>query len=151
MFALVLPIAMKRSEFVKFTASTLEDIVVLAEENCGKALPRKLAFRWLGRSNPLVTENIAEYIVQRIYVDEEHIYPCVDIGVGDLLDDGSLLVVASVAGYAPRPFGKNWTGRDGPYVRIVGQALLERIAGREEHSSPDGIFGFITPGIKNPR
>jgi hypothetical protein len=136
---------------MEFTARALEDIVVLAEEKCGKTLPRKLAFRWLGRYHSLVTENIAECIVQRVYVDEEHIYPCVDIGVGDLLDDGSLLVVASVAGYAPRPFGKNWTGLDGPYVRIVGQAFLERMAGREPHSSPDGIFGFITPDMKNLR
>ena len=140
---------MNRSDFLEFTTRTLEDIIVLAEEKCGKALPRRFAFRWLGRSYPVVTENIPEYIVERVYVDEEHIWPCVDIGVGDLLDDGSLLVVGSVAGYAPRPFGKNWTGRDGPYVRIVGQPLLERVAGREPRSSHNGIFGYITPDMKN--
>src|SRR5271167_1595063 len=42
-------------------------------------------------------------------------YPCVDLGVGDLLEDGSLIIVGNVSGNAPRLFGQNWTGREGPF------------------------------------
>jgi hypothetical protein len=81
-------------------------------------------------------------------VDEEHIYPCVDIGVGDILADGSLLIVGSVAGYAPRPFGPNWTGRMGPFVHVVGQPFLNRIAGKHTEWSVEGMFSYIIPDMK---
>jgi len=138
-----------REEFASFVEETLEEVIRLAEQKCGKALPRLYIFKWLGRTQPLITQNVVEYIVQRVFVDEEHIYPCVDIGVGDLGDDGSLLIVGNVAGYAPRPFGENWTGRKGPFVRIVGAALLNRIAGRPVCSSTDDVFGYIIPDMPN--
>jgi hypothetical protein len=52
-------------------------------------------------------ENIVEQIVNHAFIDEEHIYPCVDLGGGDLLEDGSLLIVGNVEGCPPRPFGRN--------------------------------------------
>jgi len=122
--------AMTREDFVRFVEETIEDVIRLAEQKCGKRLPRAYVFRWLGRAQPLIAENVVEHIVQRVFVDEEHIYPCVDIGVGDLLDDGSLLIVGSVAGYAPRPFGENWMGRKGPFIHIIGAPLLNRMAGQ---------------------
>src|SRR5579859_5057156 len=100
---------MNREDFTAFVARTLDDVIQLAEQKCGKGLSRRIAFRWLGKSHPIVSENIVEHIVERVFVDEEHIFPCVDIGVGDVLADGTLLIVANVAGYAPRPFGQNWT------------------------------------------
>jgi hypothetical protein len=139
---------MNREEFAAFVTETLEDVIRLAEEKSGAKLPRKIAFRWLGRSTSTVTDNIVQYIVERVFVDEEHIYPCVDIGVGDLLEDGSVLIVGNVAGYPPRAFGKNWTGRDGPFVRIVGQPFLNKMAGKPHSWSPEGTFGFITPDLK---
>lgn len=33
--------------------------------------------------------------LKQVFVEEEHIYPCVDIGVGDILEDGSLLIIGS--------------------------------------------------------
>jgi len=141
---------MTRDEFLRFTEQTIEDVIRLAEQKCGKAFPRVYVFRWLGRAQPLITENVVESIVQRVFLDEEHIYPCVDIGVGDLLDDGSPLIVGSVAGYAPRPFGENWTGRKGPFVHIIGAPLLNRMAGRPVGaSSTEGIFGYSIPDMKN--
>jgi hypothetical protein len=68
-----------------------------------------LSSGWVAQT-PRITENIVEQIVKRVFIDEEHIYPCVDLGVGDLLEDGSLLIVGNVSGHAPRPFGQNWTG-----------------------------------------
>jgi len=142
---------MNREDFAAFVARTLEDVVQVAEAKCGKESSRKIAFVWLGRSHPVVNENIVEYIVKRVFVDEEHIYPCVDIGVGDRLDDGTLLIVGSVAGYAPRPFGQNWTGRDGPFVRIVGGPFLNKMAGKKDSWAPDKSFVFITPDVASPQ
>jgi len=136
---------MNRDDFAAFVATTLEDVIRLAEEKCGEPLSRKIAFRWLGRSHPVVHENIVDHIVERVFVDDEHIFPCVDIGVGDVLEDGTVLIVGTVAGYAPRPFGKNWTGRDGPFVRIVGGPFLNKMAGKKSDWSPDKSFGYITP------
>jgi hypothetical protein len=139
---------MKRDEFTTFVAKTLEAVVQLAEQKAGKALPRRFAFQWLGKSSSRITEKIAESIVARVFIDEDHIYPCVDIGVGDLLNDGTPLIVASVAGYAPKSFGKNWTGREGPFVYIVGAPFLNKVAGRKDDWTPDKAFAFITPDAK---
>jgi hypothetical protein len=140
--------AMKREEIAAFVESTIEEILSLAEEKCGTTLQRKYAFRWLGRSHATVFDNVIEHIVERVFVDEEHIYPCVDIGVGDILEDGSLLVVGNVAGYAPRPFGPNWTGRMAPFVHVVGQPFLNRIAGKDTKWSPEGTFSYIISDMK---
>ncbi len=139
---------MTREQFGKFVEKTIEEVIRIAEEKCGNALPRKYSFRWLGRSHPVVKQNAVEHIVERVFVDDEHIYPCVDLGVADLLEDGSLLIVGNVAGYAPRPFGQNWTGREGPFVPVVGQPLLNRVAGKPSHWSPDGTFAFVIPDLK---
>jgi hypothetical protein len=138
---------MNREDFTAFVAQALDDVIQLAEKKCGKQLGRRFAFQWLGTAHPVVTENVAEYIAARVYVDEEHIFPCVDIGVGDLLPDGRPLIVGSVAGYKPGPFQKNWTGRLGPFVYIVGQPLLNRMAGKESLWSPDKPFAYIRPEV----
>jgi hypothetical protein len=136
---------MTREEFSTFVEQTLQSVLQLAEEYSGASLPRVFGFRWLGHD--LLRENIVEEIVGRVFVDEEHIYPCVDIGVGDLLEDGTPVIVASVAGYSPQPFGKNWHGNDGPFIHVVGQPFLDKIRGR---SRKDGkLFGFIIPGMKD--
>lgn len=142
---------MTREEFTLFTEKTIEEVVQLAEQKASRKLNRRYAFQWL--FEPLssrVTKDIPAHIVERIFIDEEHIYPCVDIGVADQLQDGSLLIVASVAGYAPRHFGKNWTGRAGPFVRIIGQPFLNRIAGQNVDWSPEkDVFHYISPDQAN--
>jgi hypothetical protein len=140
---------MDRETFKAFVNSTLDDVVQLAEEKSSRKLSRKLAFQWLGKNKPRIAQDIAEYIVERVFVDENHIYPCVDIGVGDLLEDGTVLIVGNVAGYAPRPFGKNWTGREGPFVHIVGAPFLARASGKHFEWSPEiGVFAFSIPEMK---
>jgi hypothetical protein len=47
----------------------------------------------VGSLRPRITENIVEHIVERVFIDEEHIYPDLDLGICDLLEDGSLLIV----------------------------------------------------------
>jgi len=140
---------MTREEFMHFVDDTIEEVIGLAEKKSGKALPRTFAFRWLGNSQPLITENVIEHIMQRVFIDEDHIYPCVDIGVGDLREDGSLLIVGSVARYAPRPFGENWTGRKGPFIHIIGAPFLNRMAGKPTSSPTEGIFGYSIPDMED--
>jgi len=140
---------MDRETFKAFVNSTLEEVVELAEEKAGRKLSRKLAFQWLGKDKPRITNDIAEYIVERVFVDEEHIYPCVDVGVGDLIEDGTVLIVGNVTGYAPRPFGENWTYREGPFVHIIGAPFLARVSGKHVEWSPEkGAFAFSIPDMK---
>jgi hypothetical protein len=135
-----------RAEFTAFVARTLEEVIQFAEAHTRTVLPRNTKFRWLGH-DALIEEGIVEAIVSRVYVDPENIYPCVDIGVGDLSDDGSPIIIANVASYRPGPFQNNWTGREGPFVFIIGQACLDKLAGN--NSASNRAFGFITPDMKN--
>jgi hypothetical protein len=84
-------------------------------------------------------------------MDEQHASPRVDLGVADLLEDGSLLIVGNVAGHAPRPLGQNRKGRDGPFVSIVGISFLNKLAGIEDSFSPDKPFQFITRNMAKAR
>lgn len=142
---------MNREEFSTLVTTTLEEVVRFAEEKAAQKLPRKFVFQWLGRANSRITDNIVERVVERVFIDEEHIYPCVDLGVADLLEDGSLLIVGSVSGHAPRPFGRNWTGREGPFVPIVGISFLNKMAGVKDDFSPDRPFHFITADMSKAR
>jgi hypothetical protein len=138
---------MQKSDFTEFVRDAVEDVVGLAEERAGKAIPRQLAFRWLGSNDEPIRERIVETIVNRVFVDENKIYPCVDLGVLDILDDGTPLLVAGVAGYDPRPFGRNWTDRDGPFVRIIGNAFLAKMQGQPWPEN--ALISFIAPDMKN--
>jgi len=136
---------MTRAEFTKFVEDTLEDVIRIAEERSGKRLPRAIAFQWLFSKDELLRLGIVAAIVDRVYIDENAIYPCVDIGVGDLLEDGTPLIVASVAGYPPRPFGQNWTGRAGPFVRIIGGPFMAKASGTRSdggRNTASGAFGY---------
>ena len=140
---------MNREGFEAFVTKMIEEVIELAEGKAGRKLSRRIAFQWLGNDKPRVIEGIVACIVERVFIDDEHIYPCVDIGIGDLLEDGTLLIVGNVAGYPPRPFGKNWTGREGPFVHIIGAPFLARIAGKDFAWSPNNaVFGYSIPDMK---
>ena len=131
--------------FRQFVTDAVEDVIMLAEERSGKHLPRSVAFKWIGSKEAPKRDGIVDEIVSRVYLDEDRIYPCVDIGVGDLLDDGTPVIMASVAGYAPGPFRMNWTGREGPFVRIIGSSFLAKIAG--EPYDDRGVFAYVIPDV----
>jgi hypothetical protein len=112
---------MTRDEFKAHTIASLEDSIVRLEGIIGVALPRDLAFQWLTEPDSYYFgDEVIEGIVARVYVDEDHIWPCVDIGPSKILPDGRLLIVATRAGHPPRPFSMNWTGRMGPFVLVYG-------------------------------
>jgi len=117
---------MTRAEFTSFVERTLEDVIRYAEHKTGKTLSRNIGFRWITEKEP-IHKGIVEASVSRVYVSEDQIYPCVDIAVGELSDDGTPIITAHVSGHSPRPFQKNWTGRDGPFVFGIGQRLLDKL------------------------
>ena len=84
----------------------------------------------MGSKDEPIRDGIAKLISDRTFVREDQIYPCVDLGVLDILDDGTPPVVAGVAGYPPQPFGPDWTGKTGPFVPIIGEAFLHKMAGK---------------------
>jgi hypothetical protein len=117
---------MKKEEFRAFIEKSIEDVIRHAEYMTGMKLPRTIAFQWLGRDSPIVRKDIVEEILGRVFVTEEEIYPCVDLGPSEVLD-GTLLLQANIAGYSPRPFQKNWTGSDGPFVPSVFGPLASKV------------------------
>lgn len=130
---------MERKEFKAFAARALEEVVQLAESHLAKKLPRPPRFQWFGQT-PTETDDVAEVLVDKIYSGPKQIRPCVDIGVTALDLSGRPLVVATVSGHQPTEFGKNWTGREGPFVYFLGGLLLN---GEPADSIPVGkAFNF---------
>lgn len=117
---------MDREHFKVFVEETIENVIRFAEAHTGKQLPRRYCFQWAFKPE-LFCNDVPEVITQAVYQDENHIRPCVDIGVWDLLEDGTLVIKGIISGHAPTTFGKNWTGRDGPFVYAVGQPFVNKI------------------------
>lgn len=64
---------MKREEFKQFVEQTLENVIQYAEEKTGKTFSRKIAFGWFhSKESDQITDNISEYITQRVYIDESN-------------------------------------------------------------------------------
>lgn len=123
---------MTKTDFQNFVAKTLEEVIQLAEKESGKSLSRKIAFRWFIQKEEPIWQNITQHITDKVYVDEVNIYPCVDIGVGDILKDGTLIIFANIAGYDPKPWGTNWQGNEGPFIHIIGQTFLNKVGKKEK-------------------
>jgi hypothetical protein len=135
--------ALARETFAEFTRQAIESAVRTAEEKSGRSLSRELRLQWLGKRG-VIDSGIVEELVSRVFVAPDLIYPCVDLGVAGTDPEGRTLLVANVAGYAPGPFGKNWTGTDGPYVLIVGAPLLN--GATLPRTWKGGGLAFTSPG-----
>src|SRR5882762_347259 len=128
---------MRRDDFKRHVLIRIDESIRAAEEALGAALPRDIVFQWISPKGEKVAGDVAEEVARLVFVDEDLIFPCVDIGPSDLEADGRLLIGAIRAGYSPRPFGKNWTGADGPFVLIFGEALRKRIAEQRDRADRD--------------
>ena len=111
---------MKREDFAKHVATSIEDVIRFAEEKTGKRLPRRYVFKRLSKLQidepPIPQDGVVDYLVDQLWLSENEIYPCYDIGVAGLADEDTVLLSGNRAGYAPTKFQKNWTGREGPFV-----------------------------------
>jgi len=119
---------MTHDDFKKHVEETIESLIQEAEKQAGRVLSRRYCFGYLKPSRVTVEqEQVVEHLTKQVFVDEQHIYPCFDLILGDILEDGRLLFVGYRAGFAPRPWQKNYTGRDGPFVRMMSQEFMEKI------------------------
>lgn len=109
---------MTRTEFKDFVEQSIKEVLRLAEETLQRELTLTPYLRWYP-SSELIKERIAEAITARVYIDSDHIYPCVDLGVGEVHEDGRPILYAIVSGHAPEPFGRNRDGRPGPFIYIL--------------------------------
>jgi len=114
---------MHKSEFRQHVITAIEDAIAFGEQKCGHSLSRKFVFKKLSQiksAEPAISQDDAlDYLVSQLWVNENEIYPCYDLGVAAILPDGTLLLSGNRAGYSPRPWQKNWTGRNGPFVLAV--------------------------------
>jgi len=118
---------MTLEEFKRHTADRVEASIRNTEQALGHELPRILGFRWISPSGPVVTVSIEDEIARLAYVDENHIFPCIDIGPSEIDTEGRLIIGALRAGCAARPFGKNWKSEDGPFILIYSQRLADSL------------------------
>ena len=118
---------MKREDFKAIAVEALEQLVSRAEQRTGRQFSRLFCFRGL-IGDDQIDGDIAEYLVNMTFVDEDHIFPCFDLFLEEVLSDGRLLVRGYRAGYAPCAFGAHFTyetlghdaGRVGPFKLGIG-------------------------------
>jgi hypothetical protein len=141
---------MTRDQFKIHVAQSIEDSIVNLETKLGVKLPRELAFCWMhDKAHIYGGDEVIEAITAQVFVDPEHIYPCVDLGPTKVLDDGTLLVTAIRAGYPPAPFQKNWSGREGPFVLIYGGDFV-KTSYRDGKATTDTVVPTCLQNRKNP-
>ncbi|NBV20464.1 MAG: hypothetical protein EBS05_00490 [Proteobacteria bacterium] len=118
---------MTREAFKKHVDEKIESVIQDAESRSGRTFLRRYCFGFIKPSRVHTEqEQVSEFLAKEVFVDEEHIFPCFDLILGDILEDGRLLFVGYRAGYQPRPWGKNWSGSDGPFVWMYGQEFLDK-------------------------
>jgi hypothetical protein len=121
---------MTRDEFRKVVEEALEKLVTTAEQRLNRKLSRNYCLSGLG-SNEIVPDDIVEFLTNWVFVDESHIYPCVDLFLDELLPDGRLRFRAYRAGFKPcaynsKDFGGHDSGRVGPF-KIGCHNFIERL------------------------
>jgi len=110
---------MTRDEFIDFVGKTLDEVKLLTEIHADRPLSNELKFSWLRKDSETFVERepIIQEIVRAVFVDEDKIYPCVDLLV--FLEDNVLSIKAGIANYDPRPFGRGWSNRPGPFIYAI--------------------------------
>lgn len=118
---------MKRDEFKAIAEQAVEQLVSRAEEKTGLTLSRSFCFSWIADEKRL-EDDIAEFLVDMTFVDEDHICPCFDLFLEDILPDGRLLLNGYRAAYDPCSYGAHFNyetmghdaGRVGPFKLGMG-------------------------------
>ena len=112
---------MKKDDFILHTESRIRELAEEIKTRLKLDFTPKLEFNDDGKRYRGV--KLIEKLVEITFVSEEKIYPFVDLMVEEWLDAQTLLLEVQRSGYSPRPFGKNWTGEDGPYLLCYNQDL----------------------------
>jgi hypothetical protein len=117
---------MTQTEFKKHIEKTLSELKLYAELHAGMELPNDYKFEWQFADKPTAIgkENVIELIAEKVYLNENKIYPCVDLIVEKIDDENRILISGRIAGYEPREFGKGWSNRPGPFIYGIGSKIL---------------------------
>jgi hypothetical protein len=90
--------------------------VTTAEQRLNRKLPRHYCLSGFG-TKEVVPDDTVEFLTNWVFVDESHIYPCVDLFLDELLPDGRLRFRAYRAGYEPCAYGlKSYGWHDAGHV-----------------------------------
>ena len=128
----VRPAIVTRDEFKTHVESSVEEAISGLEKMIDVPLPRVFAFQWgPGEQTHYVGPAAIEAIVAHLYVDSEHIWPCVTLAPSRILNDGKLLIIGLRAGYPPAPFQTNHSGREGPFILSYGGDFVETTRNKE--------------------
>ncbi len=114
---------------------TIEELIIAAEQNFGRSLPRRFCFGFISPSRVEVTQaEVVEHITKEVFIDEDHIRPCFDLILGDILEDGTLLLCGYCANYPAMPWQEKWRGseRAGPFNLMYAQQFLDKFGQPDE-------------------
>jgi hypothetical protein len=114
---------MQRDAFKLVAKQALEQLTSTAERRLGRSLPRRFCFSWLAQQEFAAKNAVADFLMDVVYMDESHIWPCFDLFVERLHPDGRLALMGYRAAYPPCLYGEHWTyrtqghdaGRVGPF------------------------------------
>jgi hypothetical protein len=116
---------MTRDEFKCFVEKTLKDLIDYGEAHALKMFPKDLVFEWAVTNPERIegTEAIIQEIVQKVYLEPDRIFPCVDLVIREVTQDNKLRIIGRISGFEPRPLQKGWSGRLGPFIYGIDQRL----------------------------
>ncbi|GAB2787905.1 hypothetical protein GCM10027275_35810 [Rhabdobacter roseus] len=121
---------MSLEEFIAFVDKTLDELILYAEVHAERSFSNhELAFEWESYDRTVThgRENIIYEITDQVFVSEEAIYPCVDLVIEKPTSNKNLLkITGRRAGYEPRPFGKGWSNRPGPFIYGIGKGIKSK-------------------------
>ncbi len=116
---------MTKPDFEKFVDKTLDEIFLFAEIYTKRIDLNEREFQWLIKDSPVVTERreIISAITSVVFIAPDKIYPCVDLQIMEVKDK-TIVLKAWFANYEPRPFGKGWSNRPGPFIYVINQTII---------------------------
>jgi hypothetical protein len=116
---------MTKSDFINFVGKTLDELHLLAELYTKRTDLNQMTFQWLKKDSLIVIDRqeIVQEIVSHVFIDMDKIYPCVDLQIREIKDK-TVIIKASIANYEPRPFGKGWSNRPGPFIYLINSLVI---------------------------
>ncbi len=133
---------MTKNEFIKHVEKTLSELKLYAELHSGKELPNDFEFEWRLAKKLIAVgkENVIKLIADKVYLNENEIYPCVDLIVEKITKDNRIYISGRIAGLQPTKFGKGWSNRPGPFIYGIENNLISKEVNHTSKEFKDILF-----------
>lgn len=109
---------------------TVGELILYAELHAGQDFSdHELEFEWQSYNRTVTKgrESIVYEITDKVFVAEDKIYPCVDLIIEKPNSREPILkITGGRAGYEPRPFGRGWSNRPGPFIYGIGRGIKSK-------------------------